>query len=409
MKILWNSVAPWIGSGYGQQSSLFVPKIRDAGHDVALSVFCGLEGTIGGWDGMTVYPADHTRLNKYRLREYAQDHAGDGSLDDVQIITLMDVWTWIDARWGGRFGGVLDGEGLRIAAWVPIDHYPIPPGVVKALETVGARPIAMSRFGESELKANGFDPLYVPHGVDTTIYRPRPDARAAMRAAMDIPEDGFLVGMVANNTGNTPPRKAFPQVIQAFSALSAEIDNAYLYLHCEVHGIFDGINLMHLLEFNGVPMDRVRVVDQYKNHAGSITPNEMAALYSAMDVLANPSYGEGFGIPIIEAQACGTPVIVTDWTAMPELVGEGWKVQGDPWYDCAHGSYYMCPGLPEILAAMREAYEARDDAAMGERAREFALGYDADLVMQDYWLPALAELEGGEHESPTADPVEVPA
>ncbi len=52
----------------------------------------------------------------------------------------------------------------------------------------------------------------------------------------------------------------------------------------------------------------------------------MVDAYNAMDVLTNVALGQGFGIPILEAQACGTPVIVGDWTSMSELCFAGWKV-----------------------------------------------------------------------------------
>ena len=48
----------------------------------------------------------------------------------------------------------------------------------------------------------------------------------------------------------------------------------------------------------------------------------MPALYSAASVLATPSYYEGFGLPALEAMACGTPVVVANRSAMPEVVGE---------------------------------------------------------------------------------------
>lgn len=48
----------------------------------------------------------------------------------------------------------------------------------------------------------------------------------------------------------------------------------------------------------------------------------LAAIYAVCDVLAQPSLGEGFGIPVIEAMACGLPVVVSDGGALPEVVGE---------------------------------------------------------------------------------------
>ena len=116
----------------------------------------------------------------------------------------------------------------------------------------------------------------------------------------------------------------------------------------------------------------------------------MCQTYNAFDVLASPSYGEGFGIPIIEAQACGVPVIVSDWTAMTELCGAGWLVDGDSWYDSAHGSFYLCPAVISIVEAFDAAYDQA--AGMKEKARAFALDYDAELVFMKHWLPLIDEL-----------------
>jgi hypothetical protein len=66
------------------------------------------------------------------------------------------------------------------------------------LGTTGATPVAMSRFGERALRDAGFDPLYAPHGVETSVFRPAED-RLAMRRFFKLPEDAFVIGMVANN------------------------------------------------------------------------------------------------------------------------------------------------------------------------------------------------------------------
>ncbi len=57
MKILWASNAPWAATGYGMQTAQAVPRIRDAGHDIAIFASYGLNGAMQSWDGIPVYPA----------------------------------------------------------------------------------------------------------------------------------------------------------------------------------------------------------------------------------------------------------------------------------------------------------------------------------------------------------------
>jgi glycosyltransferase involved in cell wall biosynthesis len=127
-----------------------------------------------------------------------------------------------------------------------------------------------------------------------------------------------------------------------------------------------------------------------------------------MDVLSSPTMGEGFGVPIIEAQACGTPVIVGGWTAMPELVGAGWTVTASERILTPMLDYQHLATVEGVLEAYEAAYEARGDKRLAEDARAFAMRYDADEVTQHYWKPLLDELsdrlESSDAEPP---PVEV--
>jgi glycosyltransferase involved in cell wall biosynthesis len=373
MKILWHSNAPFVRSGYGTQTRLFVPRLQALGHDISISAYWGLNGAVWAWEGITVFPGDEVWGNRL-LPALAQQQQPDA------VITLLDVWVLEHAKV----------RELPLACWVPVDHEPCPPNVVEFFRKTGAVPIAMSRFGERMLQAENLDPLYIPHGVDTRVYRPRPPM--AGRERLGIPQDAFLIGMVAANKGNNPPRKGFPQVLQAFAQIRREIPAAYLYIHCDPVGR-NGVHLAKLADQLGIAEDAIRCPPTLQLDLG--VPDEtMAEIFSCFDVLANPSYGEGFGVPIVEAQACGTPVVVTNGTSMPELLGAGWLVDGEPWFDVAQRSFYTIPSVAGIAQAFREAYEQRGDVSLANRARSFACQYDAGIVVRDYWRPALAEIAG---------------
>lgn len=367
MKIIWHSNASWVPSGYGQQTALFTPRLRDLGHDVAVSCYYGLSGSGLVWNGIKHYPGDGSWNGK--LKEYTLDHA-DG--EDCLAVTLMDVW-------------VLDPEKLpdRVASWVPVDHQPCPPSVSEFFRKTGATPIAMSRFGQAELEKAGLEPLYVPHGFDPAVFYPRD--RAECREKHGIPADAFVVGMVAANKGI---RKGFGQAFQAFARFREKRPDAFLYVHTDWTDV-NGAALPELAAACGLGRDAMRVTDPIVMSLGE-DANTVAEIHSAFDVLLNPAFGEGFGVPIIEAQACGTPVVVTDWSAMPELCGAGWLVDGDRWWDTRQCAWFMCPSVGDIVACLEEAYSEAE--GLREQAVGFAAPYAADRVTEDYWRPAVEAL-----------------
>jgi glycosyltransferase involved in cell wall biosynthesis len=378
MRILWLSNPPWAGSGYGEQTGLFVSRCREAGHEVAVACNYGLGGTKLVWDGIPCYPTDNAWGN-LALPTYADDFRADA------IVALCDSWVLQPDTWP---------DGLRVACWAPIDHYPTPPQALAVLAHEQIQPVAMSRFGYRLLDEAGLDPLYVPHGIDTAKFRPKPEIRDQVRDELSIPRDVFLVGMVAANKGNAAvPRKGFPQAFHAFAEFSRKHEDAWLYVHSEAKPSRGGggIALDTLAEAVGAPAGRVRFPFEAAWHLG-MPSKVVAALYQAFDALLLPSMGEGFAIPLIEAQASGVPVITSDHSAMTENCGAGWLVSGDPWWDALQESFFIVPSLASIVSALEEAYEHRDDQALRERAVAFAADFDADLVFERYWLPALDRL-----------------
>ncbi len=314
-------------------------------------------------------------------------HFFDGDPLGGWIITLIDQWILnpLDDRL----------KEFNVLAWTPVDHWPLPPEVARFLATSGAWPVAMSRYGQTELAEIGLSADYAPHGTDTTVYRPTTTVSTsvgpvAVRKSFGLTDDTFVVLMVAMNK-DPQDRKSFNESFRGFALFHAEHPDSVLVVHSDRSGAMgSGLNLEKLARHAGIPTDAVIYTDPYSRLLG-IPPERMAALYSAADVLLAPSKGEGFGIPVIEAQACGTPVIVSDFSAQSELVGPGWKIGGQLLYDAGQDASYWMPSVPEIAAALTECHAA-DRAELAAKARAFAADYDESDVWARHWQPIIESL-----------------
>jgi glycosyltransferase involved in cell wall biosynthesis len=204
----------------------------------------------------------------------------------------------------------------------------------------------------------------------------------------------FLAGMVAANVGNpSQHRKAFPEVFAAMAEFAANHEDVWFYCHSQGNPRpgGGGINLYELARRRGLPEDRVRIpLDE--NWDRGIPAAFVALVYQALDVALLTSMGEGFGVPLVEAQACGVPVIASNHSAMTELTHAGWLVPGQPANDEAQKSDFLVPFISGIVDALEAAYDSRDDQVIRAAAASFGREYDADLITDRSWRPALEQL-----------------
>jgi glycosyltransferase involved in cell wall biosynthesis len=377
LKLLWHSNAPFVPTGYGAQTALFAPLFAER-YDFAISSYYGLEGNAIVWHDIPIFSGMGVDWGNASLPMHASKFIGD---DDGYVITLADVWP-------------LDPDAmapLKMACWCPVDHEPAPPRVRQFFITTGHVPIAMSRFGERMLGL--LDPLYVPHGVPTDVFKPT-DATVAKRRSFG--DGAFVVGIVGANKGH-PSRKGFWQSLQAFARFVRRHDDAFLYLHTVLSSAYAmGEEISAMIDALGIPRERVRQADQYALMHAPYSVGTMAEIYNTIDVLLNPSWGEGFGIPVLEAAACGVPAVVTDFTAMPEVAGPaGLLVTGFETYWTAQGALQAYPHAGAIYEALEAAYAmpAADRRLQSRRCRDHALCYDVRRVFDEYWIPTLAAVE----------------
>ena len=377
MKLAIFSNAPWCATGYGQQTKQLTTRLVADGHEVAVIANWGLTGAPQNHGGLVVFPQGQHPYSIDTADGFADYWLGD---EGGRVIVLYDVWPLMDHP--DLF------KKHDTYYWTPIDHQPVPPKVhawAKNHQT-----IAMAEWGQQQLAEAGIESDYIPHAVEA-VFRPTP---SDWRDMVKVPQDAHVSTVVSANIGMSPPRKRWAENLIAWRMFAEQHDDAYLYLHTQLRHQ-RGIDLVSSIELWGLPTDRVRIVDQFSYAAGFVLPEDLARIYTASDVLLQATAGEGFGIPAIEAQACGTPVIVTDFSAQPELVGAGWRVDFTMDWDQFQGAAHALPSIPGIRDALEASYIASKDPAASEALSAAgivkAAEYDADLVYDRYWRPWLAK------------------
>ena len=374
------SNAPWTNSAYGSQTGMLALRLAKAGHNVTITAMTGLSGQPTDWHGIRILPVGYAAYGNDVIGPHARRQFDGGP---GLVIALYDAWVFDPQAFAG----------LAAAVWSPVHSQPMSLGDRMFYAATRAQPIAMSRYGEKQMKAAGLQPVYIPHGVDTGVFSPLDDEdRAAARELLGVPAGAFLVTMVAANKGTSPPRKSWGEAFTAFSRFRKRHPEAVLFLHTLLDGGGFGIALQAIMDDLGIG-DAVRVSDQHSLMTGLFTPSYVAGLMGCSDVFLNPSSGEGFGVPAVEAQACGTPVIVGDNSAQTELCGSGWLAKCQRYWVHEDRAWWHVPEIGLILGALEKAHTFARRPVMRDKAREFALRYDVDTVFEKYWLPALAMLE----------------
>jgi glycosyltransferase involved in cell wall biosynthesis len=252
------------------------------------------------------------------------------------------------------------------------------PGFCRYLEGAVSRAVARARhiLADSEsTRRDLIELLAVAPERVTVIYpgveprfRPIQDTGLLdrVRARYGLPER-FVLGL-----GTLQPRKNFDGLITAFGHLLAARgqEPEIAGLHLVIAG---GKGWMYE-ETLALP---ARLGLERQVHVlGFAADADLPALYTLASALAFPSWYEGFGIPVLEAMACGTPVVAADNSSLPEAVGEAGLLVG-----AAH-TEVLAEALARLLldAALRE----RLVAAGREQARRFTWPAAAQQLLAIY-------------------------
>lgn len=357
-------------------TALFAPRIAALGHEIAaIASPYSFGGSPIEWNGIPILgTARDIAGNDVILRNHEYFKA------DLTLI-LADPF--------GLLKSARELAQIPTVTWFPVDTDPVGYGDVTFLRESATVPVAMSRFGQRMLANEGAEPMLVPLAFDPGIYHPAED-RPVRDTWPGVTDDTFVIGLCAMN--RDPVRKAFQEQFLAFARFRARHPDSFLAVHSSP-GAKPGLNLSGLIADLGIS-EAVGFPDSYSYDLGLIGEEQMAAWYNGLDVLSFCSYGEGFGLPLVEAQACGVPVITTDASSMSELCGAGFLVSGTPWWSDGHTSWWTRPDVSDIENAYEAVYCAWQAGALpGKQAAQFAAQFAAGKVTEDYWVPALARIE----------------
>jgi len=180
----------------------------------------------------------------------------------------------------------------------------------------------------------------IPEGV-TADFSPRPaeeqrDVRAKYRLERDFV---LFVGAISR-------RKNVATLLRAFAVVAEKTDLDLVLVGRPGFG--------HEAEM--APLETLAIAD-HLHTPGFVPDADLPALYSAASVFAFPSLYEGFGIPLLEAMACGTPIVASNTSSIPEVVGEA--------------GILVPPTQPDQLA--EAIIRAAQDESIRERLRRLGL------------------------------------
>lgn len=402
LRIIWNSNGPNTNSGYAAETRDLLFRFVKDNWNVACIAFWGLDGFPAYQYGQDLID---DRFKDVKLKVYPKMDHPYGS--DALILHSIDykanvIFTMQDVP-------MLDPQHLQqLKYWIPflpIDKDPCPPAVLERLR-YAYKIVTFSKFGQDTLLKAGFTSTLIYEGTDTELFKPMD--KLEMRRDYKIPEDVFLFGMIAANKEN-PPRKGYQEALEAFKLFYDKHPEARLFIHSQQRGPggFPVEDFARTLGFH----DKMFLYEPYRATYGS-NHKDVSKQMNMFDVLLHPSQTEGFGLTVIEALACGTPVIVNNTTSMPEMVTEGvngWICNSQEKGRFTNDLSYVYPAdVNSLYEKMELAYKAvkENEAKLSEDCRNSVLAkYNVDSIYENNWRGFLEELQ--EEILPLQEPLKV--
>ncbi|MEG3841097.1 glycosyltransferase family 4 protein [Microcoleus sp. herbarium14] len=304
---------------------------------------------------------------------------------DFSASSSTETWVFAATEWGIVTSTVLQAIGVRSIAETPVNS-----------ETKIITPSAWSKAGLIRSGVEGDRIAVVPLGVDPQIYYPLSgDRRQLLRQSF-----GWSNYFIFLNIGGQTDRKGIRPLLKAFAAVVDKYPDARLVLK--------GSELLYpsrdeIAEACRVVLDdaeRARVLPRLIYTGSQLSFARIAELYQAADVYVSAYLAEGFNLPVLEAAACGLPVICTAGGPTDDFTRSDFALRIESKFTAvvieAETLFMLAPEWEHLTDLMQRAIEQPGIAA---RARVAGPGFVADNFTWRRSVDRLLEVMGGYRKS----------
>jgi glycosyltransferase involved in cell wall biosynthesis len=259
-------------------------------------------------------------------------------------------------------------------AYMPVDGTNLPttwsklPAIINNLPPIpGGKgpnfvPVIMAEHGRTLYP----DAELVYHGVDLDTYHPATPSRpivtstgvnvtskAAAKKVFGIDPKSFLVLRVDRNS----VRKNFGDTWKALVPVLKAHEDIEVWFHCKPEG--DQLEVPQILSREMDLAERFHFPGGFNTKRGW-QDSDLAALYNAADLFVSTSMGEGFGLTLAEAAACGVPIVAQNVASIPEVVGPGGLlIEPQRLHTVDSGQDQWLPDVPAFSEAIERLYSNR--------------------------------------------------
>jgi Glycosyl transferases group 1 len=214
------------------------------------------------------------------------------------------------------------------------------------------------------------DVTFVPHIIDDSYYNKIKSSllsKSDLKKKYNISPNYKVISIIAGNYDKSI-RKGFDVAFIAFKELLKKHDDIFLYVQSFSY-VFDNFNndLRHIIDYLEIPRSK------YQLNTSKVSINEIEEIYAFTDIFLMASRTEGFGLPLLEAQLRGIPVVSNKFSAMQDFTFFGETCEPAQITYCGYSEGYMsvpssenlCNGLSTVLDNLdNEKYMQKRDKAI---------------------------------------------